>query len=233
MRAGAWVLAAWLAAAMTPSRGEDAPPLPPMSRVEALQALGSVEALERRLAVLRLADVALPQDVPALAESLRDGDEVVRMASEQALWAVWGRSGEPAIDARLRQGTVLMGERRLDESIAVFTAIIAERPDFAEGWNKRATALYLKGDYRASMADCAEVEKRNPWHFGMMAGMGQIWLRLGDLEKAQGWLSRALEVNPGMAGVAALLDATRQELRRRGRRETRSPQNRVARGFRA
>ncbi len=191
-----------------------------MDREQALAALASDEPLERRLAVLRLADLALAEDVPALVDALRDPDEVVRVVSERALWAVWGRSGDPAIDARLQEGTVLMGERRLDESIAVFAALIAERPDFAEAWNKRATALYLKGDYRASMADCAEVEKRNPWHFGMMAGMGQIWLRQGDLEKAEGWFARAMEVNPNMAGVAALLEATRQELRRRGRRDT-------------
>jgi tetratricopeptide (TPR) repeat protein len=191
----------------------------PMDRAQALAALSSAEPLERRLAVLRLADIALAEDVAALVDALRDPDEVVRAVSERALWAVWGRSGDPAIDARLQEGTVLMGERRLDESIVLFSALVAERPDFAEAWNKRATALYLKGDYRASMADCAEVEKRNPWHFGMMAGMGQIWLRLGDLEKAEGWLGRALEVNPNMAGVAALLEATRQELSRRGRRD--------------
>jgi tetratricopeptide (TPR) repeat protein len=223
------LLAAVLACVMSPEIGAQSDTPDPataptqaagMDRKQALAALASDEPLERRLAVLRLADVGLAEDVPALVAALRDADEVVRVVAERALWAIWGRSGDPAIDTRLQEGTVLLGERRLDESITVFATIIAERPDFAEGWNKRATALFLKGDYVASMADCAEVEKRNPWHFGMMAGMGQIWLRLGDLEKAEGWFARALEVNPNMAGVAALLEATRAELQRRGRHET-------------
>lgn len=192
----------------------------PMDRGQALSALESAEAPQRRLAVLRLANVALPEDAAALVDALRDDDEEVRELAEGALWALWGRSGDPGVDARLQRGTALMGEGQLDESIAVFSAIITERPDFAEAWNKRATALFLKGDYQGSMADCAEVDRRNPRHFGMMAGMGQIWLRLGDLEKAEGWLTRALEVNPNMTGVAAMLEAIRTERHRRGRRDT-------------
>ncbi len=192
----------------------------PMDRGQALSALESAEALERRLAALRLANAALPEDAAALVNALRDEDEAVRDLAEGALWSLWGRSGDPGVDARLRRGTALMGEGQLDESIAVFSAIITERPDFAEAWNKRATALFLKGDYRGSMADCAEVDRRNPRHFGMMAGMGQMWLRLGDLEKAEGWLTRALQINPNMTSVAAMLEAIRAERHRRGRRDT-------------
>ncbi len=195
-------------------------PTAPMDRAQALSALASADALERRLALLRLTGAALPGDAAALVDALRDEDEEVRELAEQALWALWGRSGDPGVDARLQRGTALMGEGHLEESIAIFSTIITEQPDFAEAWNKRATALFLKGDYRASMADCAEVERRNPWHFGMMAGMGQIWLRLGELDKAEGWLVRALEVNPNMTGVAEMLEAVRAELQRRGRRHT-------------
>ena len=219
-------LACRLAVAAGPPAGVNdvAPPgtasAPPMDRGQALSVLESAEALERRLAVLRLANVALPEDAAALVDALRDEDEEVRDLAEGALWALWGRSGDPGVDARLQRGTALMGEGQLDESIAVFSAIITERPDFAEAWNKRATALFLKGDYPASMADCAEVDRRNPRHFGMMAGMGQIWLRLGDLDRAEGWLTRALKVNPNMTGVAAMLEAIRTEHHRRGRRDT-------------
>lgn len=213
-----------LAAGPIASANDVAPPdsasAAPMDRGQALSALESAEAPQRRLAVLRLAIVAFPEDAAALAEALRDEDEEVRELAEGALWTLWGRSGDPGVDTRLQRGTALMGEGQLDESIAVFSAIIAERPDFAEAWNKRATALFLKGDYPASMADCSEVERRNSRHFGMMAGMGQIWLRLGNLDKAEGWLTRALEVNPNMTGVAAMLEAVRAERHRHGRRDT-------------
>ena len=72
---------------------------------------------------------------------------------------------------------------------------------FAEGWNKRATVYYLAGEYQKSIADCAEVLKRNPRHFGALAGLGQIYMQLERYDEALVWLRKALEVNPNLLGV--------------------------------
>jgi len=48
--------------------------------------------------------------------------------------------------------------------------VILMKPDFAEGWNKRATVYYVLGEYAKSLADCDEVMKRNPYHFGALSG---------------------------------------------------------------
>ena len=74
-------------------------------------------------------------------------------------------------------------------------------PEFAEGWNKRATVYYLAGEYRQSIADCAEVLKRNPRHFGALSGLGLIYMRLERYDEALAWSRKALEVNPNMLGV--------------------------------
>jgi tetratricopeptide (TPR) repeat protein len=76
-----------------------------------------------------------------------------------------------------------MNGGRFDTGIATFTRVIETAPEFAEGWNKRATLYFMTGDYKKSLADCDEVIKRNPHHFGALSGYGQN-LRLDDPEKA-------------------------------------------------
>jgi len=79
--------------------------------------------------------------------------------------------------------------------------VIRRKPEFAEGWNKRATVYFMAGDYKRSIADCGETLKRNPGHFAALSGLGQIYLRLEDYESSLEWFRRALEVNPNMLGV--------------------------------
>jgi tetratricopeptide (TPR) repeat protein len=79
--------------------------------------------------------------------------------------------------------------------------VVKRKPEFAEGWNKRATVHYLAGDYKRSIADCDETLKRNPVHFGALSGMGQIYYQLERYDEALVWWKKALEVNPNMLGV--------------------------------
>ena len=69
-----------------------------------------------------------------------------------------------------------------------------------------------------SLKDCDEVLKRNPQHFGVLAGYGQIYLRKGDLDRALDYFERALAINPNMAGVQASIEAVREIMIKRGRR---------------
>jgi tetratricopeptide (TPR) repeat protein len=79
--------------------------------------------------------------------------------------------------------------------------VIELAPEFAEGWNKRATLYFLVGDLERSLKDCDEVIRRNPHHFGVLAGYGQIYAQLGEYEKALAYFKRALAVNPNLDGV--------------------------------
>ena len=157
-------------------------------------------------------------DAPALIAALRDADAGVRTIAEQALWAVWSRSGDARVDSLLRRGISEMDAEHLSEAIATFTQVIELKPDFAEGWNKRATVYYLAGEYRRSLADCDEVIKRNPQHFGALSGYGQIYLQLHQPEKALEYFRRAVEVNPNLDQVQSAIETLEAaEARRRQR----------------
>jgi len=188
------------------------------SRAQALAALKRADADERRRGALGLAIVGRMEDAPALIIALRDTDERVRVVAEQALWAVWSRSGDARVDELFARGVAQMGEQRLPEAIATFTRVIELKPDFAEGWNKRATAYFLAGEFRRSLKDCGEVVKRNPQHFGVLSGYGQIYLELDQPEKALEYFRRALEVNPNLEGVQGLAERLDSMIVRRRQR---------------
>jgi tetratricopeptide (TPR) repeat protein len=188
------------------------------SRVQALAQLNKSDPQERRRGVRGLAEVGRMDDAPALISALRDPDELVRGIAEEALWAVWSRSGDQKVDELFKRGISEMSEEHLAEAIATFTRIIELKPDFAEGWNKRATVYYLAGEYRRSLADCDEVIKRNPQHFGALSGYGQIYLQLDRLDKALEYFRRALAVNPNLESVQSLIERLEElEVRRRQR----------------
>jgi tetratricopeptide (TPR) repeat protein len=174
---------------------------PPLSREQALQALAHAEVQLRRQAVIRLGDVGVMSDTAALQRALRDADDGTRANAERAMWRIWERSGDPRVDKLYRTGVEQMSSGELQKGIATFTRIVELKPGFAEGWNKRATLYFLAGEYSRSLADCAEVIKRNPYHFGALAGYGQIYLRLEDYERSMEYFRRALEVNPNMDSV--------------------------------
>ena len=191
-------------------------PQTPGSRQEALAALASADAATRAGAVVWIARNGAAADAAPLYDRLRDESATVRSYAEQALWLLWSRSGDAALDQLLERGVDEMQAGRHEQAIATFSEVIRRRPAFAEGWNKRATALYLAGEFQRSLADCAEVLKRNPRHFGALSGGGMIHMQLEQFDQALDWFRRALEVNPNMVGVEAMVKeiAGRSNLKR-------------------
>jgi len=193
-------------------------PAPPATREEALAALENPVTERRAEAVVWVANHGRPDDTALLLKRLHDESLFVRGYAERGLWLLWSRSGNGDIDRVMARGVEQMEAGQLAEAIATFSEVIRRQPDFAEGWNKRATAHYLAGEYRKSLADCDQVLKRNPQHFGALSGYGQIYFRLEDYEKAIAWWRRALEVNPNMVGVEINIKGAEQLLKdRRGR----------------
>ena len=182
-----------------------------------VEQLRSGSAAERRAAAGRLAEVGGAAATPELAKALRDADAEVRERAQAALWAIWQRSGDGEVDRVLQRGIALMAEGRYPDAVVVFGEVIARAPGFAEGWNKRATVYYLMGDDDRSLADCEEVIRRNPIHFGALSGFGLLYLRKGELERAAEYFERALGANPNLAQVAAVLEQIREVLEQRRR----------------
>ncbi len=215
------MLRRWLTGCLLVAATALAPPAFPQevqSRDAAVAALHDADPQQRLLGMVWIAENGRFADADLLHERLRDEEPVLRRIAEQGLWALWTRSGDAEVDRMLANGTVIMQSGAYGEAADVFSQVIERKPEFAEGWNKRATAYFLAGEYRKSIADCEEVFKRNPKHFGALSGVGQNWLALGELDTAREYLKRALEVNPNLEGVAAMIreiDAFEQQ--RKGR----------------
>lgn len=191
---------------------------PQHSAAQAVPGAADPDPQVRRMAVAQLAEVGDMDDARRLLPSLYDEDPLVRKLTEAALWQIWSRSGDEATDALFARGMAQLQSAELDDALATFTQIIALRPDFAEAWNKRATVNFLLERFGDSMRDCDEALKRNPSHFGAMAGYGQMLLASGEVDNALPYLRRALQVNPNMQGVARLviaIELQREERRRR------------------
>jgi tetratricopeptide (TPR) repeat protein len=182
-------------------------------RDDALSALEDRDDVEgRRHAVRVLSDAGTMADVPRLAKALHDPDYAVRVLADQALWEIWSRSDNPQIRRLFEEGTHALTQGRWQDAVDAFTRIIERDPDFAEGWNKRATAYYLMGEYRKSLADCDEVVKRNPLHYGALSGYGMIYTQLDQPARALEYFERALAVNPNMDGVRTSIETLRELL---------------------
>ncbi len=183
-----------------------------MSRNAALQALGQGDPEARRQAVTALGAMGTFDDVPKLAAALRDSDPLVRRLTERALWEVWSRSGDRDIDRLFAVGVEQMNDQQGAAAVQTFSEIIRRKPEFAEGWNKRATVYYVLGEYAKSLADCDEVMKRNPYHFGALSGYGMIYMELNEPARALTYFERALAVNPNLESVAEAVQMLRRLL---------------------
>ena len=152
-----------------------------------------------------------PIDVASLLPLLHDADQALRDASEAAIWSMWGRSGDPETDALFRTGVRQLGRRELLRAEHTFSRVIATHPEFAEAWNKRATVRFLRDDLDGAMSDSLETLARVPDHFGTLSGLGHIWFRLDDTERAIAWWRRALAVNPNLERLRRSIEAIERE----------------------
>jgi tetratricopeptide (TPR) repeat protein len=185
---------------------------------KALADLGRTDDTEaRRAAVRALADTGVMGDLPAMAQALRDSDPMVRALTETAMWEVWSRSGDKEIDALFARGVEQLQSRELNDAVQTFSRIIARRPDFAEAWNKRATAYFVLGEYQKSLADCDEVLARNPYHWGALSGYGMIYAELDQPGRAVEYFEKALAVNPNLTSVQQAIETLKALLLQRRR----------------
>ena len=176
-----------------------------LTREAALTAVEKGKAESRAVAAERLGTVGTMDDVKVLLNVLRDENEGLRALAEQSIWRIWARSGDASIDRLYERGIREMNEGSHIRAISTFTEIIKLKPDFAEGWNKRATLYFMTEQYDKSLEDCDEVMKRNPYHFGALAGYGHIHLEFNLPEQAIEYFKRALAINPNMSSIAKLI----------------------------
>ncbi len=123
-------------------------------------------------------------------------DEETAAILEEAVLQAWIESGSETVDLLMTRTLSAMQQRNLPQALDLLNAIVELAPDYAEGWNKRATVLYLLDDYNHSLRDVHCTLALEPRHFGALSGLGMIMMDLGNQERALEAFRRALEINP-------------------------------------
>ncbi|MDC0468944.1 tetratricopeptide repeat protein [Candidatus Pelagibacter sp.] len=131
--------------------------------------------------------------------------------TEQKIWEIWStHPTDENLTLELLKGSNLMQGDTISESIKIFSKLIELDPNWAEAWNKRATALYLIGDYEGSQKDIDRVLKLENRHFGALAGQGLVNIKLENYEKAIESYKRAQEIYPAMQSPKIMIEQIEQ-----------------------
>lgn len=117
------------------------------------------------------------------------------------IWGMWMHSGSPSMDLLLQRATKAMNAQDLDLALRFLNDLVRLAPDFAEGWNKRATVYFLREEYGRSIADIRRTLALEPRHFGAISGLGIILERLGDKKGAMRVFRRGLAIHPHLPGA--------------------------------
>jgi tetratricopeptide (TPR) repeat protein len=124
---------------------------------------------------------------------------------EARIWALWTQTTSDTTALLMTRARAAMDAKEMDVALKLLDAVVKLRPDYIEGWNRRATLYYLQNDYGHSLQDIEQVLVREPRHFGALAGLGMIMQELGDDKRALDAFRKALAVNPHIEKVPELV----------------------------
>ncbi len=151
------------------------------------------------------------QDDPRLDQLfvlLAETDDMQQLGQiEQSIWVIWLDSGDPNLNLMLQRGVAAMNAGDYPIALAAFNSVVEAAPDFAEGWNKRATLYWLMGDYQASIDDIDKTLALEPRHFGALSGLAMIRSAQDRYDEAHHALKKMLDVHPRSPGARARLRA--------------------------
>ncbi|MFA6265285.1 MAG: tetratricopeptide repeat protein [Pseudolabrys sp.] len=139
-------------------------------------------------------------------------DDTSAKAIEQRIWAQWLVSPSDTTNLLMTRVRQAVEAKDMDLAIRLLDGIVRIRPDYVEGWNRRATLYYMKKDYGRSLADIREVLKREPRHFGALAGLGLILQDIGDDKQALEVYRRALAVYPRLQRIPDTVKKLQEEV---------------------
>jgi tetratricopeptide (TPR) repeat protein len=166
----------------------------------------------KKVALLAIGLVGTPGAIPALAVELKHPDKMVNEMAEHALWSVWFRSGTPQANHELARGAQAIERREFEHAITHFSRAIELSPEFAEPYNQRALANYLREHYEESVEDCKEAVERMPCHFGALAGLGHCYAHLGKPREAIEAYEKALAANPHLECIQQTIEHLRSQI---------------------
>ena len=134
-----------------------------------------------------------------LFNELKIEDKNISYEVEQKIWKIWStHPKDNKLTSMLATGTNFVNNNQYSKAIEIFTKVINLDPSWAEAWNKRATVLYLTGEFEKSQNDIDEVLKLEKRHFGALAGQGLVNIELENYEKAITSYEEVMKIYPSM-----------------------------------
>lgn len=117
-------------------------------------------------------------------------------ATARMIWREWSASGSRSVDLLMSWSAKAMGAKDYAKAQDLLDHIVVIAPEFAEGWNRRATLYYVMDDYGKSLADIETTLALEPRHFGALSGLAAIMQRIGRDEEALDAWYKVLEIYP-------------------------------------
>jgi len=187
-----------------------------MTRAQTLLRLVAAAILVTLFAALGASPAAARQDDTRLDELFRQlrtapGDEAAQ-AVETQIWLIWLDHPGADVLAMMRDGVRRLHEDDVEQALVLFDAVVAEAPDYAEGWNRRANAHYLVGDYAAAVDDIRRTLALEPRHFGALVGLGLVYTAVEQPAEALRAFEAALAINPHLPRARERAAQIRQTL---------------------
>jgi tetratricopeptide (TPR) repeat protein len=131
---------------------------------------------------------------------------------ENRILTLWLVSGSDTADLLMTRVKTAIDAKEFDLAIELLNAVVEIKPDYVEGWNRRATVHFLKKDFSAAIVDIRQVLAREPRHFGALAGLGMIMQELGEDKRALEVFRRALDVHPHLQRIPDLVKSLTEKV---------------------
>ena len=165
----------------------------------ATSAWGDQQDQRLNLAFAQLAKASSPQGVRVL---------------ESRIWKIWLEHPQPRINEMMRWGVEALNTQDYPTALKLFDSLVEAAPEFAEGWNKRATVRFLVGNYEGSIEDIRKTLALEPRHFGALSGLGMIHTHQERWFAAMAAFEQALRIHPHLIGVRHTINKLQQQLRK-------------------
>lgn len=133
--------------------------------------------------------------------------------TEGQIWEIWLQHANADVQQLMLVGTARMNAQRYAEAMVVFNRLTESFPDYAEGWNKRATLHYVLGNLDASVSDIEKTLELEPRHFGALSGLGMVFIQRKELSKAKRAFEDLIEVHPNSPNAKQNLELVEEQLR--------------------
>ena len=107
-----------------------------------------------------------------------------------------------------------MSQNRLGDAYIIFTKVISLDKNWAEAWNKRATVLYLMGEFEKSQKDIDKVLSLEKRHFGALSGQGLVQTALENYQKAIDSYIETHKIYPAMETPLMMIEKLKIKIKK-------------------